>query len=132
MTRLKFRSLFLYAIAAVIFGEAAIGLFRPHAAAEAMGYAIVNADGMSEFRAVYLGMWCALGGAALLAARRPEEPLLGNFVACAILGEAFARILSVAIDGPPGLLSYVHIAMELSPLALLLARPTALAKGSPA
>ena len=120
----KFRSVLLYVVAAVFFAEAALALFAPHLAAEAIGYNFQNVDALSEFRAVYLGMWSVLGTAAFLAARGKGEPVLGDVVTCAIVAESFARALSVALDGTPGMISFIHIAMEASAAVILFLRPT--------
>ncbi len=120
------RKIFLYVISAVYFGEAALALWDPQSAAELVGYRILRVDGLSEFRAVYLGMWSVLGVVAFIAARRAHEPLLGDVVACLIVGEAVARVLSVALDGAPGSISFLHIAMETAPIAVLLIRPRTL------
>ena len=117
------RRLFLYVIATVYFAEAALALWDPQSAAGLVGYRILSVDGLSEFRAVYVGMWCVLGSVAIVAARRAHEPLLGDVVACVIVGEAIARMISVALDGVPGPISFVHIAMETSPILILLLRP---------
>ena len=120
MTVAKIRSVLLHIVAAVFFVEAALALFDPHSAAELIGYRFENVDALSEFRAIYLGMWSVLGTAALLAARGKGEPILGDVVVCAVVAESFARALSVALDGTPGVISFIHIGMairkERSPL----------------
>jgi hypothetical protein len=106
LDRVTIRKIFLYVISAVYFGEAVLALWDP--------------------QSVYLGMWSVLGVVSFIAARRAHEPLLGDVVACLIVGEAVARVLSVALDGAPGSISFVHIAMETAPIAVLLIRPPAL------
>ena len=123
MKIILFRKVFLYVIAAVYFCEAVMALVAPETAAELVGYQFQSADGFSEFRAVYLGMWSVLCGWSILAARRAHEPLLGDVVASLVFAESLARILSLVLDGTPGSITYLHIAMEFSPLAILLLRP---------
>lgn len=131
MNVLLFRRLFFYVIAAVYFGEAALALWAPESAAALVGYQFLRVDGFSEFRAVYLGMWPVLGFWAVVAARRAHQALPGDVVASAIFGESVARVLSLMIDGAPGAITYLHIAMEFAPLAILLVRPPAPAHTTP-
>jgi hypothetical protein len=127
MTRTRIRQILLYLVAAVFLTEAVIALFDPHWAAARVGYQVVGPDGLSEYRAVYLGMFGALGVATLLAARRVYEPLLADVVCAAIVAEAAARFVGIALDGVPGSLHMVNIAMESFPIVILLLRPTAAA-----
>jgi hypothetical protein len=123
MTVILFRRVFFYIIAVVYFGEAALALWAPQSAAELVGYQFLRVDGFSEFRAVYVGMWSVLGFWSVIAARRAHQPLPGDVVASVIFGESVARMLSLVLDGVPGSITYLHIAMELAPLAILLLRP---------
>ena len=82
-----------------------------------------EADGSSEYRAVYLGMFGALGVATLVAARRVREPLLGNVICAAIVAEAAARFVGIVLDGVPGRVHMLNIAMESLPIVILLLRP---------
>ena len=124
MTRTRMRQILLYVVAAVFLAEAVMALYDPHAAAARVGYQVAGPDGLSEYRAVYLGMFGALGVVTIIAARRVREPLLGDVVCAAIVAEAIARFVGIALDGVPGTLHLVNIAMESSPIVILLLRPT--------
>lgn len=123
MTRTRIRQVLLYVVAAVFLAEAVSALLDPRGAAARVGYQIAGPDGLSEYRAVYLGMFGALGVATLVAARRVREPLLADVICAAIVAEAAARFVGIAIDGMPGTLHMVNIAMESSAIVILLLRP---------
>jgi hypothetical protein len=125
MTRTRIRQILLCVVATVFLTEAVIALLDPHGAAARVGYQVAGPDGLSEYRAVYLGMFGALGVATLVAARRVQEPLLADVICAAIVAEAAARFVGIAIDGVPGPLHMVNIAMESSPIVILLLRPSA-------
>jgi hypothetical protein len=108
----------------VLLADDVIALFDPHWAAARVGYQVAGPDGLSEYRAVYLGMFGALGVATIIAARRVREPLLADVICAAIVAEAVARIVGIALDGMPGSVHLVNIAMESSPIVILLLRPT--------
>ena len=123
MTRTRIRQILLYLVSAVFLTEAVVALLDPHGAAARVGYQITGPDGLSEYRAVYMGMFGALGVATLVAARRVCEPLLADVICAAIVAEAAARFVSVGLDGVPGTLHVVNIAMESFPIVILLLRP---------
>lgn len=131
MNVILFRRLFFYVIAAVYFGEAALALWAPETAAQLVGYQFLRVDGFSEFRAVYVGMWPVLGFWAVVAARRAHQALPGDIVASVIFGESIARMLSLGLDGAPGSITYLHIAMEFAPLAILMLRPPSASEATP-
>lgn len=65
---------------------------NPSIAAARVGYQVTGPDGLSGYRALYLGLFGALGVATLLAARRVHEPLLADVICAAIVAEAGARL----------------------------------------
>jgi hypothetical protein len=123
MTRTHIRQILLYLVSAVFLTEAIFALLDPHGAAARVGYQIAGPDGLSEYRAVYLGMFGALGVATLVAARRVREPLLADVICAAIVAEAAARFVGIGLDGVPGTVHVVNIAMESFPIVILLLRP---------
>ena len=80
MTKNRFRQFLLCAVAAVFLLEAGVALLNPGAAAARVGYEISGPDGLSEYRAVYLGMFGVLGIAMLFAAWNVAEPLLADVI----------------------------------------------------
>jgi len=123
MNRTRLRQILLCAVAAVFLAEAAAALWNPQAAAARVGYAIDGPDGLSEYRAVYLGMFGALGIATLIAAWRVREPLLADVICAAIVAESAARLVGIVLDGVPGSVHLLNIVMEAIPIAILVLRP---------
>lgn len=123
MTRTRVRQILLYVVAAVFLAEAVLALLDPLGAAARVGYRIGGPDGLSEYRAVYLGMFGALGVATLIAARRIHEPLLADVICAAIVAEAAARLVGIVLDGVPGTVHTVDLAMESFPIVILALRP---------
>lgn len=103
--------------------EAVIALVSPETGMERVGYVVSGPDPLSEYRAVYLGMFGVLGFATLYAAWRVTEPLLADVICLAILGEAVARLIGVGIDGVPSRIHIMNIVAESTPLLILLIRP---------
>jgi hypothetical protein len=99
-------------------------LLDPDRIAEAMGLFLVGVNGYSQFYAIYVGLRLATAGLALLAARRGDQPILGDLTALFILAQPLGRfVASFAIGLPQGLLFVVSGIEVLIGLALLLLRP---------
>jgi len=99
-------------------------MLNPDRIATAMGQFLVGVNGYSQFYAVYVGVRLATAGLALLAARRGDQPILGDLAALFILAQPLGRfIASFAIGLPQGLLFVVSGIEVLAGLALLLLRP---------
>lgn len=97
----RFRRFALAATGLVFAGIALASALAPHRMAEGLGYTLSNVDALSEFRAVYVGLWTATAVAFWIAARRVHEPLLGDLCALLVLGQVAGRLLSLALDGLP-------------------------------
>jgi hypothetical protein len=96
----------------------------PDRTAEAMGLFLVGVNGYSQFYAIYVGVRLATAGLALLAARRGDQPILGDLAALFILAQPLGRLAaSFAIGLPQGLLFVLSGIEVLVGLALLLLRP---------
>ncbi len=124
MSRLRVRQGLLTLLGIALLAVAGFNFLDPVGSAEAAGLQFASLTGLNEYRAVYTGMFGGLGVGALIAARNPENLLLGDMVALAVVGEAIARMSSIAIDGYPGPTTILLLASELTPLAVLLARPS--------
>jgi hypothetical protein len=107
MTRTGLRQVLLCLVGAVFLAEAVAALWDPRAAAARVGYQIAGADG-----------------------RKVCEPLLADVIRVAIVAEAAARCVGLALDGAPGTVHMANIAMESFPIAILLLRPTAVPEPS--
>jgi hypothetical protein len=122
--RLRLRSQLLQAIATVSSLAALAAMLDPDRVAEATGQFLVGVNGYSQFYAIYVGVRLATAGLALLAARRGDQPILGDLAALFILAQPLGRIVaSFAIGLPQGLLFVVSGIEVLIGLALLLLRP---------
>jgi hypothetical protein len=122
--RQHLRSQLLRVIATVNSLAALSAMLNPDRIATAMGQFLVGVNGYSQFYAVYVGVRLATAGLALLAARRGDQPILGDLAALFILAQPLGRfIASFAIGLPQGLLFVVSGIEVLAGLALLLLRP---------
>ena len=121
----RIRRILLGLTAVVFAGIAVASLLAPHRMAEGLGYTLGNVDALSEFRAVYVGLWLATAGLLLVALRRIQEPLLGDLGALLVLGQTGGRILSVLLDGMPSARVWpIFILEAIGGLALLAVRPS--------
>lgn len=121
----RIRRVLLGLTAAVFAAIAVASLFAPHKMAEGLGYALGNVDALSEFRAVYVGLWLATSALLLVALRRIQEPLLGDLGALLVLGQTGGRILSLLLDGMPSARVWpIFILEAIGGLALLVVRPS--------
>jgi hypothetical protein len=93
--------------------------------AEGLGYRLDSADALSEFRAVYVGVWLATAALLIVALRRIHEPLLGDLGAMLVLSQTGGRIVSLLLDGAPSVRVWPLFALEaVGGLALLVVRPS--------
>jgi hypothetical protein len=121
---LHLRSQLLQVTASASSLAALAALLDPDRIAEAMGLFLVGVNGYSQFYAIYVGVRLATAGLALLAARRGDQPILGDLTALFILAQPLGRfVASFAIGLPQGLLFVVSGIEVLVGLALLLLRP---------
>ena len=103
---------------------ALVALLDPDMVAAVMGLFLVGVNGYSQFYAIYVGVRLATAGLALLAARRGDQPLLGDLVALFLLAQPAGRLVAaVAIGLPHGSLFIVSGIELLAGLALLALRP---------
>jgi hypothetical protein len=99
-------------------------MLDPDRIAVAMGLFLVGVNGYSQFFALYVGVRLATAGLALLAARRGDQPILGDLAALFILAQPLGRLVaSFAIGLPQGLLFVISGIELLVGLALLALRP---------
>jgi hypothetical protein len=103
---------------------ALVAMLDPDRVATAMGLFLVGVNGYSQFYAIYVGMRLATAGLAWLAARRSDQPLLGDLVALFLLAQPAGRLVAAfAIGLPRGVLFIVCGIELLWGLALLALRP---------
>lgn len=110
--------------AAVFTALALRALVNPHGTAAHLGYRLDNVDALNEFRAVYVGLWLATAVLLVMAARRVDEPILGDLGALLVAGQVFGRVVSLLLDGPPTARLWPIWGLEtLGAAALFLVRP---------
>ena len=120
----RLRRFLLLAPAAVFIAIAGASLLMPHRMARQLGYELTNIDALSEFRAVYVGIWLATAVILIIAAFKVHWLLLGDLGALLILGQTFGRILSLVIDGMPSANIWPFFALEtVGGVAILATRP---------
>lgn len=101
-------------------------MLNPDRIAEAMGLFLVGVNGYSQFFALYVGVRLATAGLALLAARRGDQPILGDLTALFILAQPVGRLVAAfAIGLPQGLLLVVSGIEAIVGVTLLWLRPRA-------
>lgn len=106
---------------------ALIAVLDPDRVATVMGLFLVGVNGYSQFYAIYVGVRLAIAGLAVLAARRGDQPILGDLVAFFLLAQPAGRLVAAfAIGLPHGPLLIVSGIELLAGLALLALRPRAI------
>jgi len=118
---------FLLGVTALVFALIALAsLVAPHKMAEGVGYSLGSVDALSEFRAIYVGVWLATAVLLVIALRRVQEALLGDLCALLILGQTFGRVLSLVLDGFPSTRVWPMFILEaVGAVALFVVRPSA-------
>lgn len=125
MASSRARQVLLGIVALVFTGIAVASLIAPHTMADGLGYTLTNVDALSEFRAIYVGLWLATAALFVVAIRRIDDPLLGDLGGILVLGQVFGRVLSLVIDGPPTARIWPIFVLEaIGGLAILAVRPS--------
>lgn len=116
----------LLGLTAVVFaGIAVASLVMPQTMARGVGYSLDSVDALSEFRAVYVGLWLATAVLMVVALRRIQEAVLGDVCALLVLGQTLGRVASVVLDGlPSGKVLPMFVLEAIGGIALLLVRPS--------
>lgn len=117
----------LCGLTALVFAGIAIAsAIAPRTMAAGLGYELTNVDALSEFRAVYVGVWLATALALVVAAVRVRDAILGDVCAALVLGQTAGRVLSLLVDGAPSARVWPMFVLEAAGgLAILLVRPEA-------
>ena len=124
MSRSGARQVVLGLTALVFLGIAAGSLVAPHAMAHGLGYRLDSIDALSEFRAIYVGLWLATALLMLVAARRAELTILGDLAGLLVLGQVLGRLVSLVLDGMPSARIWAPFVLEaIGGLAILALRP---------
>jgi hypothetical protein len=123
----------LLLVAAAVFAGIAIGsLVAPDAMAKGFDYSLSTPNALSEFRAIYVGLWLAHVVLLAWAAKRIELLYLGDIAALLILGQVAGRLVSVVLDGLPDMrLVPIAAAELLGGIFILTVRPGKSLRGAP-
>ena len=115
----------ILAISALVFAViAAASLLDPHGMATTFDYRLATANSLSEYRAIYVGLWLAHVVVLGWAAYRVDLLYLGDVAGLLILGQVVGRVLSLFLDGlPDSRLAPVAVAELAAGCLLFLARP---------
>lgn len=121
----KVRRVLLGLTAAVFVAIAIASLVAPRAMAQGLGYSLLSVDALSEFRAIYVGLWLASAVCLVVAMRQVHVALLGDFCAILVLGQTAGRIISLLLDGIPSKRVWPIFLLEaVGGIALLGVRPS--------
>ena len=124
LTRAALRSLLLQLVALVCSLAALTAMLDPDRVALGIGQFPVGVNGYSQFYAIYVGVRLATAALALLAARRNDQPILGDVTALFILAQPAGRFIAAfAIGLPQGFLLFVCGIELAGGIVLLALRP---------
>lgn len=121
----RVRQLLLGLTALVFTSLAVASLVMPHTMARGLGYSLDSVDALSEFRAIYVGLWLATAVLLVIALRRVQEAILGDLCAILVLGQTLGRMVSLMLDGmPSGKVLPMLLLEAIGGVALLVVRPS--------
>ena len=99
--------------------------FSPRSLATTLGYTLESKNAISEFHAIYVGVFIAQVCLCILALTRIEEAAIGNLVAVFLLSQPFGRMIAAFRDSlPSGLLLALFIMEFVGGILLLLVQPS--------
>lgn len=93
---------------------------NPKSLAASLGYTLASKNAISEFHAVYVGVFIAQAWLCASAWNRVADAALGNLVAIFLLGQPFGRMIAVLREGWPARFLRVLFIMELVGGSLIL------------
>ena len=98
---------------------------NPKSLATTLGYTLPSKNAVSEFHAIYVGVFIAQACLCALAFARVEDVAIRNLVAVFLLGQPCGRVIA-ALRGswPSGLLLALFILEFVGGILLLLVQPT--------
>jgi len=97
---------------------------RPSLLASALGYTIERPNGLSEFHAIYVGVFLAQALLCVVAMNRVQEAVFGDLVAVFLLAQPVGRCVACFRKGyPSGFILFLLLLELIAGSALLLIRP---------
>lgn len=120
------RQILLSATGAVFVAFALWAAVAPRSLAATADYRLDSANAMSEFHAIYVGVFLAQALLCALAVVRVDDAVIGDLAAIFLLGQPFGRLLARFRKGwPRGSLRAAFILEIIGGVAILLVRPGA-------
>ena len=118
------RQVLLSATGVTFVGFALWAIVAPAAFAKPMGYRLDNPNAVSEFHAIYVGVFFAQALLCALAAVRVTDAALGDLVAVFLLAQPVGRLMAAARGSvPTGVLKALFAIEVIGGVILLLVRP---------
>lgn len=97
---------------------------KPKSLATSLGYTLTSKNSISEFHAIYVGVFIAQTCLCALACTRVTDAALGNLVAVFLLGQPFGRMIATFRGGwPAGFLLVLFIMEFVGGGIILLVQP---------
>jgi hypothetical protein len=123
-SRAQWRAGLLKIIALACSLGAWFAMLDPDRVATQFGVLLSGVNGYSQFYATYVGVRLATAALALLAARRGDQPILGDITAMFLLASPLGHLVaSFAIGPPQGLVLELCVAQLVGGIMLLALRP---------
>lgn len=118
------RQILLAVTGCIFIAFAAWAAAAPKSMANSLGYRLDSANAMSEFHAIYLGVFVAQALLCLLAFVRIDDAIVGDLVAVFLLAQPAGRTAAwLRVGWPTGLLRLALVLELFGGLAILLVRP---------
>ena len=98
---------------------------KPKSLATTLGYTLTSKNAVSEFHAIYVGVFIAQAGLCALAFVRVTDAMLGNLVAIFLLSQPVGRVIAIFRGGFPSGFLLMLFAMEIAGgIIVLLVQPS--------
>ena len=98
---------------------------KPKSLATSLGYTLASKNAISEFHAIYVGVFIAQAWLCALAWNRVADAALGNLVAVFLLGQPFGRMIATFRGSwPAGFLLVLFIMEFVGGGTILLVQPS--------
>lgn len=89
-------------------------ILKPKSLATSLGYTLESKNAISEFHAIYVGVFIAQAWLCALAWTRVADAAIGNLVAVFLLGQPFGRMIATFRGGWPAGFLLVLFIMEFA------------------
>ena len=100
-------------------------VLKPKSLATTLGYTLASKNAVSEFHAIYVGVFIAQAGLCALAFVRVTDAMLGNLVAIFLLSQPVGRVIATFRGGfPSGFLLTLFVMEIAGGIIVLLVQPS--------